>query len=260
MVADDGPALDPRIAAPANAFGLAAEDYERARPTYPPEAIALLEREVGVGPGARVCDLAAGTGKLTRLLAATGAEVVAVEPVPGMRDALTVVVPGVDAHDGTAEAIPFPDGSFDVVTVAQAFHWFRFDEALAEITRVLRPGGRLAVLFNERDARVPWVAEWNQAIDWHNRTIAVYQATDWSGVLTGAGFVDAGSAHVEWEEPMTMDRLAARVRSVSYIAELPADEQQVLVERVQALAPAGDRDTEPFPVPYRTHIWWAHRP
>jgi SAM-dependent methyltransferase len=132
---------------PANAFGPAAGDYEAARPSYPPEAVALLERELGVGPGARVCDLAAGTGKLTRLLASTGADVVAVEPVPGMRDQLLATTPGVEVLDGTAEAIPLPDGSVDVVTVAQAFHWFRFDEALAEIARVLRPGGTLLLEF-----------------------------------------------------------------------------------------------------------------
>ena len=248
---------DDRIAGPANAFGPAAGDYERARPTYPPEAIALLRTHLGVGPGGRVLDLAAGTGKLTRLLVAAGAAVTAVEPVPGMREQLVAAVPGVAVLDGTAEAIPFDDGSFDVVTVAQAFHWFRFDEALVEIRRVLRPGGGLAIVFNERDGREPWVGQWNEVIDWHARTIARYQATDWTAVLAGGGFGGVGSEVVEWSETMDRDRLAGRVRSVSYIAELPAAEQQVLVDRVLAIV---GRFPETFPVPYRTHVWWARRP
>src|SRR5436190_13208524 len=132
---------DARIDPMAEAFGAAASDYERARPSYPPQAIETLKADAGIGPGRRVCDLAAGTGKLTRLLVATGADVVAVEPVPGMREQLSEVLPEIEVLDGTAEAIPLDDGSLDVVTVAQAFHWFNFDEALAEIRRVLRPGG-----------------------------------------------------------------------------------------------------------------------
>src|SRR5256885_1784769 len=120
---------DERIDPKASAFGLAAADYERARPSYPAEAIDVLRRQIGVGPGTRVLDLAAGTGKLTRLLVTTGADVVAVEPVAGMRDQLSEVLPEIEALDGTAEAIPFDDDSLDVVTVAQAFHWFDFDKA-----------------------------------------------------------------------------------------------------------------------------------
>lgn len=236
------------------AFGPAAGDYERARPSYPPSAIDVLRRELGVGPEARVCDLAAGTGKLTRLLAGAGADVVAVEPVEGMRTQLVVAVPGVEVLDGTAEAIPLPDASVDVVTVAQAFHWFRFDEALAEIRRVLRPGGGLAILFNERDERTQWVKIWNDVIEWHSRRIAYYQHTDWSALLDAAGFAGVGSAHIDWEQPMTRELIAARVRSVSYVAEEPADVQQDYVDRVLALVAGFD---EPFDLPYVTHLWWA---
>jgi ubiquinone/menaquinone biosynthesis C-methylase UbiE len=248
---------DPRIQGPANAFGPAAGDYERARPSYPEAAIAVLRRELGVGPGARVCDLAAGTGKLTRLLAATGAEVVAVEPVPGMRDQLAETTPEVEVLDGTAESIPLPDGSVDAVTVAQAFHWFRFEEALGEIHRVLRPGGGLAILFNERDERAPWVAQWNEAIQWHTRVIARYQATDWTALLEGGGFERVGDAHLDWDQPMTRELIAARVRSVSYIAEEPAEHQQRYVDRVLALVDGFD---EPFDLPYVTHVWWCSTP
>ncbi|MEY2433779.1 MAG: hypothetical protein QOC92_3504 [Acidimicrobiaceae bacterium] len=238
----------------ANAFGGAAADYERARPSYPPESIDVLRREIGLGRGTRVCDLAAGTGKLTRLLVSAGADVVAVEPVPGMRAQLSEVLPEVEVLDGTAEAIPAEDGSFDAVTVAQAFHWFKFDPALAEIRRVLRPGGGLAILFNQRDEREPWVAQMNEVIQWHTRTVSRYQTTDWTALLQGAGYIDVGYDSVDWNQPINRDLLASRVRSVSYVAEEPANVQQDYVDRVLALADGFD-DT--FPLPYVTHVWFA---
>lgn len=245
---------DARIDRMANAFGPAAADYERARPSYPPGSIEILRRELGIGPGARVCDLAAGTGKLTRLLVPTGADVVAVEPVPGMRDQLSEVLPEIEVLDGTAEAIPFDDDSLDAVTVAQAFHWFKFDEALSEIRRVLRPGGGLAILFNQRDEREPWVAKMNEVIQWHTRTVSRYQATDWTGLLSGAGYVGIGAETVEWTQPLTRELLASRVRSVSYVADEPAEVQQDYVDRVLALAEGFD---ETFPLPYVTHVWFG---
>ena len=238
----------------ANAFGAAAGDYERSRPSYPQAALDVLRREVGIGRGVTVCDLAAGTGKLTRLLIGLGADVVAVEPVPGMREQLRASVPDVEVLDGTAEAIPLPDASVDVVTVAQAFHWFRFEEALAEIARVLRPGGRLAILFNQRDERTSWVARWNEVIEWHQRRIAQYQHTDWRALLETAGFTAVDDAHVDWDQPMTRELIAARVRSVSYVAEEPPEVQQDYVDRVLALVDGFD---EPFDLPYVTHLWWA---
>lgn len=245
---------DARIDPMAAAFGSAAADYERARPSYPPEAIDVLRSEAGVGPGRRVCDLAAGTGKLTRLLVWAGADVVAVEPVPGMRAQLAEVLPDIDVLDGTAESIPLADASVDAVTVAQAFHWFKFDPALAEIRRVLRPGGALAILFNQRDERVPWVKTWNDVIEWHSRRIAYYQTTDWTKLLQDAGFDGVGHRSTEWVQPLTRDLLAARVRSVSYIADAPPDVQQDYVDRVLALVEGFD---DSFPLPYVTHVWFA---
>jgi len=247
---------DQRIDPAASAFGTAAADYEAARPSYPAEAIDALRDHAGLGPGRRVCDLAAGTGKLTRLLAATGAEVIAVEPVPGMREELKDAVPSAEVRDGVAENIPLDDGAVDLVTVAQAFHWFRFDEAVAEIHRVLAPGGSLAVLFNERDERVPWVKAWNDAIEWHSRRVAQYQGTDWRQVLTSGGFAAVSYHRVEWTQPMTRELIASRVKSVSYVAELDEAGQQAYVDRVLPLVAGFD---EPFELPYITHVWTASR-
>ena len=131
-------------------FDAAADDYERARPDYPDQALAWLADRLGLRPGRTVLDLAAGTGKLTRLLVRTGARVVAVEPVAGMRARLTGSLPDEDVLDGSAEDLPLTAGSVDAATVAQAFHWFDGDRALSEIHRVTRPGSRLAVVYNRR--------------------------------------------------------------------------------------------------------------
>ncbi|MGH9279466.1 MAG: class I SAM-dependent methyltransferase, partial [Acidimicrobiales bacterium] len=112
---------------------------------------------LGLWPGRTVLDLAAGTGKLTRLLVPSGARVVGVEPLAEMRAELAGVLPEVEAVEGTAEAIPLGDGTADAVTVAQAFHWFDGARALDEIHRVLRPQGGLAMLWNVRDRTVEWV-------------------------------------------------------------------------------------------------------
>ena len=124
-------------------------------PGYPEDAVRWL---VGEEPR-DVVDLGAGTGKLTRVLVALGHRVTAVEPLPEMIARLLEAVPGVTAVEGGAEAIPLPAASADVVTAAQAFHWFDHGPALREIARVLRPGGSLALVWNTRDDREPWVAQ-----------------------------------------------------------------------------------------------------
>ncbi len=237
-------------------FDRNAAEYERARPGYPPELLDVLHRDLGIGAGSRVCDLAAGTGKLTRLLVDVGATVVAVEPVAGMRSQLAAVLPDVEVRDGTAEQLPFDDGSLDAVTVAQAFHWFRFDEALAEIGRVLRPGGGLAIVFNRRDDSVPWVGEWSRVIDWHQRTVSSYQRTDWEAELVAAGYADVRASTIHWVQPIDRAILADRVRSISYIAVMDEAAQQDHVDRVLALTDGFD---EPFDLDYDTLVWTARR-
>jgi len=132
-------------------FDRVAEEYERTRPTYPPELLDLLP----LSRDATVADVGAGTGKLTRVLAARYREVVAVEPLANMRAMLERVVPGVRAVAGTAERIPLDDASVDAVFAAQAFHWFDKAVALPEIARVLRAGGVFAIIWNGPDDSRP---------------------------------------------------------------------------------------------------------
>ena len=132
----------PAIHSSAVGFDRAGADYERGRPGYPPDAVELLTRELEIGAGRRVVDLAAGTGKLTRALAPYHASIVAVEPVAGMREQLVGAVPGIEVLDGTAERIPLQDASIDTVLVAQAFHWFDAPRAAVEIHRIPAPWRR----------------------------------------------------------------------------------------------------------------------
>jgi ubiquinone/menaquinone biosynthesis C-methylase UbiE len=141
----------------ARAFEAMAEEYDRGRPSWPADAVAEIVARFGART---VLDLAAGTGKLTEILARSSGDVIAVEPVDGMRRVLEARLPGVRALAGTAEAIPLADGSVDAVFVAEAFHWFDLGRAPAEIARVLRPGGGLAVMWNlARDDGEPWFDE-----------------------------------------------------------------------------------------------------
>jgi ubiquinone/menaquinone biosynthesis C-methylase UbiE len=239
------------------AFGRAAADYERGRPTYPPAVGDLLARELGLGAGVRVCDLAAGTGKFTRLLLDLGCDVVAVEPVDGMRRQLADVLPDVVAFDGTAEATGLPSASVDAVTVAQAFHWFEAPAALTEIHRVLAPGGGLALVWNVRDESVPWVAELTSIIGWYKHPASRYQTVDWRAeVAASARFDRLEKATLPWSQTMTRELLEARIRSISYIAALAGGEQDRIVARV--LDVVADME-EPFELPHHTDVYWCRR-
>ena len=239
----------------ADGFGAEAASYERGRPSYPDAAVAFVVEMLGVGPDRRVVDLAAGTGKFTRLLVPTGAEITAVEPVANMRVELAAAIPDATVLDGRAEAIPLPNGSADAVTVAQAFHWFQVDAALAEIARVLRPGSGLAMVWNRRDESVPWVARMSEVTAWHDRDIPQYDHIDWVAAVAATGrFGPLGHRSFPYEQTLDRAGLADRVRSISYVAAMAPDDQADVVRRVVALA---DGFTEPFVLPYQTHVYWC---
>jgi ubiquinone/menaquinone biosynthesis C-methylase UbiE len=243
-------------------FQRGAADYERGRPGYPEAAIALLARELGIGPGKRVMDLAAGTGKLTRALVGLGADVVAVEPVAGMREQLIRAVPDAEVLDGTAEHLPVADATVHAVLVAQAFHWFDIPAAAAEIHRALVPGGGLAVVRNEWDESVPWVAELRALIAEHAGEPPHRHARGWRAALEATGLFTPLQEEV-FAHPVAVDlkTLQARVASLSYVAMMDVNARRRLLDAVGDLARerglvAADGH---LVTPYRTHVVWCRR-
>jgi SAM-dependent methyltransferase len=218
-------------------FGSAVEAYERGRPEYPKTAIQWLARRVGLKPGVTVVDLAAGTGKLSRPLAATGARVIAVEPLEAMRAAIG---PAVEAVAGTAEAVPLTDGSAEVVTVGQAFHWFDGDAALAEIHRILRPGGSLALVWNVRRPEEPIHAAIEELIAPHCDDVPRHRTVAWRDAFARSDlFGPLEEMRFSHEQQLDAEGLAAQVGSISAIAALSKEERAELLGRVRALAGNG---------------------
>lgn len=235
-------------AAAAVGFARGAEAYERGRPDYPPAALGPLALSTELV----VLDLAAGTGKLTRPLAASGARVIAVEPVAEMRAALPV---SVEALDGTAESIPLADASVDLVTVAQAFHWFDGDAALPEIHRVLRAGGRLALVWNRRVEDAPVNTMLDAILDPHRKGAPTHRGEAWRAAFERTTLFGPLEEHVfANEQLLDADGLEARVASVSFIASLPEEERAAVIARARALAGDG-----PVRVPYRTEVMVGKR-
>jgi SAM-dependent methyltransferase len=243
-------------------FDAAAPDYVQGRPDYPPALLDWLRDEIGLGPGVTAVDLGAGTGKFTRLVLRTGAKVIAVEPVEGMRAALNAALPDVTALQGSATEIPLADSSVQAVVCAQAFHWFATAEALAEIRRVLAPGGRLGLVWNTRDDRVPWVARIGALSDAYEGDTPRHTSGAWRSVFPAEGFGPLHEAHFEHGHTGDPeDVIIARIRSTSFIAALPPEAWARLEARVRAVIadepPLRGATTVTFP--YRTSAHWTRR-
>lgn len=236
----------------ATSFDAAAAAYQRARPSYPAEAVDWLLP----GRARRVCDLGAGTGKLTADLVGRGLDVVAVEPLDGMRARLAAELPEVDARAGTAEDIPLPDAAVDAVLVAQAWHWFDQDRAGAEVARVLRPGGVLGLVWNVRDEREPWTAELSELIRSGDST------GQYGRQLTDSPYFGPVDSHSFYHRhTLDLAGLLDTVRSRSYVILLPEPDRAALLDRVTELTrthPALAGRTA-FDLPYRTDCFRAHR-
>jgi ubiquinone/menaquinone biosynthesis C-methylase UbiE len=235
-------------------FAAAAEVYERARPSYPQDAVDWVVERAGLRPGRLVVDVAAGTGKLTRLLVPSGADVVAVEPVAEMRRKLEEVVPEVEAIAGTAERLPFADASVDVVTVGQAFHWFDHARALPELHRVLRPDGLLVLVWNSRDLDDPLQRELEELLSHVRKGRPVIAQLDraWREELERSSlFAAAEERRFGYAQHLTADELVDRVHSTSFVAAMQPLERDELLVRVRALTVGL---AEPFAFPYLTEV------
>ena len=237
------------------------------RPSYPVDAVDWVAAALLSDNPRRVADVGAGSGIFTKLLLprcdAVGARLFAVEPVANMRDVCANALPTVPVAGGTGELLPLRDGSLDAITVAQAFHWFDAPAAFAEFARVLRPGGRVALLWNTRDRSLPWTdrlwglvaetehdAPWGDAEHWHTTALV---GTPHFGARHAATF--------HHTQLLTPDEVVARVQSVSHVAVLPAVERAALLAEVRTLLrtdPATSGSDE-IALPYRVDAYWAER-
>jgi SAM-dependent methyltransferase len=238
----------------ARSFDRAADEYERTRPDYPPEVLDALP----LGEDAEVLDVGAGTGKLTRTLAQRYRRVIAVEPLDGMRAILERVVPSAESRPGSAEAIPLPDASVDGVFAGQAFHWFANDQAIAEIGRVLRPGGVLALIWNspDDDRPSPLPEQYKTYLkELHDAGMSIFEdAPPWQDVIARGPFGEVHESGVPHDHVLDRAGLLENARTVSWIGSLPEEEQETIVKRLGELLPEGT-----FAIPNRANIMWAVR-
>lgn len=248
--------------AAAQGFSAKADIYARGRPDYPEAIVDWLRNRLGLYDGRTVIDLGAGTGKFTRYLLKTGAQVIAVEPVREMRAKIVQAQPNVVTYDGTATSLPLPDDSIDAVTCAQAFHWFATGQALAEIRRVLKPGGKLGLIWNVRDESVDWIKALTAIITPYEGDTPRYANGKWRSVFPADGFSPLQEDRFPHRHTGSPDEtIIDRVCSTSFIAALPADEMEKVIMQLRVLIAAtpalADRDT--IDVPYSTVAYWTEK-
>jgi SAM-dependent methyltransferase len=231
-------AADPDLHALVAGFADVADVYERGRPGYPRAAAERIVAELGVAPGARVLDLGAGTGKLTRPLLDAGLDVVAVEPLPAMRAALATAIGPERALDGRAEAIPLGDASVDATVCADAFHWFDGDRAAAELHRVVRPGGAVMALWTMNADGFPWDDEITALLR------PLWERTRHPGIIEGrraealerhAGFTPVRRAELSFEDAIDRGATLAWFASFSVVGALPDADREELLGRMAAI-------------------------
>lgn len=249
----------------ARSFGSAADAYEHGRPGYPADAVAWAVGAPGgtdaEGEGSAaprlVVDVGAGTGKFTRSLVALADEVVAVEPDPDMRSRLGAVVPGIRTLAGTGESLPLPDATADVVTFAQAWHWVDPVAGAAEVARVLRPGGTLALVWNVRDETLPWAARLGEIVTRPESRVLGHEAP-----VVGPPFGAASTRRFRWVHEQTRSELLDMVASRSYVIVLPAAERRELLRAVEDLLDTAPETAgrETIAVPYTTYVHRFTRP
>jgi SAM-dependent methyltransferase len=230
----------------ASGFAGVAGAYERGRPEYAPAVVEAIVRELGIAEGAPVLDLAAGTGKLTRALLTAGLDVSAVEPQSELREILIAGVGRERVRDGVAEEIPFPDALFTAVTVADAFHWFDHAAALAEIARVLRPGGGLAVLTTVPDwGGASWAHEVGALVAGLRPEHPHFDGPPWQQAARDTGgWSEPRELRLTTSQPAQRERFVDYLASISWIASLPDAQRAEMLEQVDAIVSSGETPAE----------------
>ena len=249
--------------AAARGFQIGADAYERGRPEYPKEAVLKLIQELHLTSSKTVVDLGAGTGKFTKLLAAhCEAKIVAIEPVEGMRKKFSALLPAITVSEGTAEATSLLSASVEAVVVAQAFHWFDGEKALAEIHRILKSNGYLGMLWNARDESLPWVAELTKIIDPFEKGAPRYKTGKWKLAFSHTPLFSAlQSAQYQYLQKGDVQMVIDRIASISFIGALPSSEKESVLEQVKTLLRRSleTKNQSEIQLPYRTDVYWCQK-
>lgn len=226
----------------AHRFADVVAEYEHGRPEYPPAVVGVLAAELGLAAGDSVLDLAAGTGKLTRALVGFGFRVTAVEPLPALRAVLEAQFGTELVREGTAELIPLPDGAVQAVTVGDAFHWFDHAAALAEIARVLGPGGGLAILTTIPDwGGTSWGHELGSEVSRLRPQHPGFDGVPWQQSLARAGgWAPPQEIRVTVERPADPGRIVAHLASMSWMAAMPEGQRRDALAHFERLIAAGE--------------------
>lgn len=238
-----------------------AELYEQGRPGYPREAVQRVASELGLTRDSVVLDLAAGTGKFTRVIRAVADRVIAVEPSEPMLAQLHAQLPEVDARLASAEDLPLAEGSVDAVFVAEAFHWFDAERALPEIARILTARGGLALVWNRHRwgaGGVPWSDAFDELLEPYRARAdtTLTSPPDWEAVLAGSGLFDRPQQfEVDHVHELSLDGLLALVSSWTWIAALEESERARLLDRISDLV--GSYGELELKLPYRARVLWS---
>lgn len=250
--------VDPRAA---TGFAGVADEYARGRPGYPADAIDQIVAELELNDASSVLDLAAGTAQVSRLIRNRVRRVIAVEPVQPMRARITDDFPDVTVLDGAAEAIPLTDRAVDAVVVGEAFHWFATMPATAEIARVLRLDGGLALLWNTPTwtaETTHWLEDFRQIVRSHKQAAGDYPAGNerWRDEFARTElFTELKRVEFTHTQKLTPPDFLALVASWSWIANLDADERQATLDDVAELIEAVNQ----IEIPYRTDLYLARQ-